>query len=131
MTLCAFYKPIIIITLKLTDIQWQFTILMHYSSNSDRQYPLIATLRARILSVLNPQQRFVVRGTRGTYTKYGVDVQEEQLKAIKSPNAILEEGFGKEPEELWGVVENIEADGVSIRKAMWVFRLYLFQSALI
>lgn len=40
---------------------------------------------------------------------------------MASPSAIFEEGFGKEPESLWGVLENIEADEVSVRKAMYVF----------
>lgn len=93
---------------------------MHYTPGSGRPHPLIANLRAHILSVRAPQQRFIVRGTQGTFTKCGIDVQEEQLKVIKSPSAIFEEDFGKEPQALWGTVENIESDGVSIRKATWV-----------
>jgi hypothetical protein len=93
---------------------------MHYSPNSGRPHPLTANLRAHILSVRVPQQRYIVRGTQGTYTKYGVDVQEDQLKVMKSPSAIFEAGFGTELQALWGTVENIEANGVSITKNMWV-----------
>lgn len=98
----------------------QFTLLMHYPAGPSRKYPLIANLRAHILSVRSPQPRYIVRGTNGTYTKFGVDVQEDQLKAMTTPNAIFDYGFGREPEVLWGAVENIEADNVSVRKTMYV-----------
>lgn len=91
---------------------------MHYSPDSGRPHPLTANLRAHILSVRIPQQRYIVRGTQGTYTKYGVDIQEEQLKVVASPSDILEVSFGKEPKALWGTVDNIEAGGVSIKKNM-------------
>ena len=93
---------------------------MHYPAGSARKYPLTANLRAHILSVRSPQPRYIVRGTKGTYTKFGVDVQEDQLKAMASPNGIFEDGFGREPEALWGTVENIEADDVSVRKTVYV-----------
>jgi predicted dehydrogenase len=92
---------------------------MHYPAGSARKYPLTANLRAHILSVRSPQPRYIVRGTKGTYTKFGIDVQEDQLKAMASPNGIFEDGFGREPEALWGTVENIEADDVSVRKTVW------------
>jgi hypothetical protein len=97
---------------------------MHYPAGPSRKYPLTANLRAHILSVRSPQPRYIVRGTQGTYTKFGVDVQEDQLKAMTSPSAIFENGFGREPVALWGTIENIEADEVSVRKAVYVPVLY-------
>jgi hypothetical protein len=93
---------------------------MHYPAGPTRKYPLIANLRGHILSVRSPQPRYIVRGSEGTYTKFGVDVQEEQLKVMASPGGILDDGFGREPEALWGTVENVEVDGVSVRKAVYV-----------
>jgi hypothetical protein len=93
---------------------------MHYAAGPSRKYPLTANLRAHILSVRSPQPRYIVRGTKGTYTKFGVDVQEDQLKAMASPSGIFDDGFGREPQALWGTVENIEADQVSVRKAVYV-----------
>jgi hypothetical protein len=58
----------------------------------------------------------MVRGTRGSYIKYGVDVQEDQLKVIPTPESILENHHGKEPESLWGTVENVGGDGSTFRK---------------
>jgi hypothetical protein len=60
----------------------------------------------------------MVRGTQGAYIKYGLDVQEDQLKVISSPDAIHEEHYGKEPEHIWGTLENIEADYTTVTKSM-------------
>jgi predicted dehydrogenase len=43
--------------------------------------------------------RFRVLGDRGAFTKYGLDVQEEAIRAGRSP---AEPGWGEEPRELWG-----------------------------
>ncbi|KAF9451624.1 NAD(P)-binding protein [Macrolepiota fuliginosa MF-IS2] len=96
-----------------------FTIHLHYLTNSARPYPLTAILRANILSARSSQLRYLVRGTRGSYIKYGVDVQEDQLKVIHAPGAILESHYGKEPDSLWGTVENLQGDGASFNRATW------------
>jgi hypothetical protein len=75
---------------------------------------MTAILRAHVLSVRSSQLRFSVRGTRGTFIKYGVDVQENQLKAIATPKAVFEEQYGKEPESIWGTVENLGADQATV-----------------
>ena len=48
-----------------------------------------------------PGPRFRVTGTTGTYLVDGMDGQEAQLKAGRSP-AALGERWGAEPEHLWG-----------------------------
>ena len=52
------------------------------------------------------------------FTKYGLDTQEEQLKAMPSVSDIFEPGYGQEPESIYGIVENIADDGVTINKTM-------------
>lgn len=70
-------------------------------------------LRGSILSVKSPQIRYVVRGTTGTFTKYGVDLQEEQLKVIKAPSDIhTSPEYGQEPEDLYGILENQRGESV-------------------
>ncbi|KXN86388.1 hypothetical protein AN958_10250 [Leucoagaricus sp. SymC.cos] len=96
-----------------------FTIHLHYLRSSTRPYPISVVLRAHILSVRSSQVRYIVRGTRGSYIKYGVDVQEDQLKAIPTPETILESHYGKEPESLWGSIENVQEDGVTFKKTIW------------
>jgi hypothetical protein len=73
-------------------------------------------LRAHILSARSPQLRYKVRGTKGTFVKYGLDTQEAQLGALPEPNGIYADDFGAEPEDIWGTVENLTADG-SITKS--------------
>lgn len=72
-----------------------------------------AILRGAILSVKSPQFRYVVRGINGTYSKLGVDPQEDQLKAIASPADIFSlADYGQEPEELYGTLENLRGEEV-------------------
>ena len=57
--------------------------------------------------------RYVVRGTAGTFTKYGVDVQEDQLRVIESPAHIKTKAdYGVEPEEIHGTVEVLRGENV-------------------
>lgn len=58
------------------------------------------------------QVRYVVRGLRGTFAKGGVDVQEDQLRVLPDVAQITEwDAYGKEPEALWGTVENVGEGG--------------------
>jgi hypothetical protein len=59
--------------------------------------------------------RYVVRGTKGTFYKYGVDVQEDQLRVITDPTSIHESGFGREPEDIYGTVENLQEGGQIVK----------------
>jgi scyllo-inositol 2-dehydrogenase (NADP+) len=47
--------------------------------------------------------RFRVFGSKGTYTRYGMDVQEEALRSGQRPDAV---DWGEEPRENWGVIAN-------------------------
>lgn len=53
--------------------------------------------------------RFRVLGDRAAFTKYGIDIQEEQLRAGRSP---AEPGWGEEPLERWGrlVVDDVATE---------------------
>jgi len=46
-----------------------------------------------------PGPRLRALGTRAAYVKWGLDLQEDQLRAGGSPR---DEGFGEEPESAWG-----------------------------
>ena len=50
-----------------------------------------------------------MRGTKGSFEKYGVDVQEDQLKAMPTPQAIHESEYGREPEEILGTLYKLGA----------------------
>ncbi|KAJ8523427.1 hypothetical protein ONZ45_g26 [Pleurotus djamor] len=101
------------------DIDDTFTIYMQYPAGSALPHPMTVILRAHILSVRSQQLRYLVRGTQGTYIKYGVDVQEDQLKTFTNPSTeVFSSSFGHEPESLWGTVETLKADG-DVTASVW------------
>jgi predicted dehydrogenase len=69
-----------------------FEILLHYPG-------LRVLLRVTMLACVSGP-RFVVRGTLGTFTKFGMDPQEDALKSGATPGA----GWGEEPEQAWGTL---------------------------
>lgn len=66
------------------------------------------TLKSGML-VRAPLPHFIVLGTKGSFIKYGIDVQEENLKMGLTPKD--SEDWGREPENLWGTI-NTEINGV-------------------
>lgn len=100
------------------EVDDTFTILFHYSAGKVSKHPFTAILRAHILSVQKPQPRYIVRGTKGTYIKYGIDIQEDQLKAIAQPTDIFAEGHGLEPRQIWGRIDNLR-EGNEIVSEIW------------
>lgn len=67
----------------------------------DLFYPTLkVTLRAGML-VTDPTPRFILRGDKGAFVKYGMDVQEEQLSSGMQPD---EKGFGVESESSYGTL---------------------------
>ena len=77
-----------------------FSIRLHYFTN------VTATVNANSLASL-ARPRFHLRGTKGNYWKWGLDLQEDALgkiTRIESPE------WGKEPAEHWGTL-CVEADG--------------------
>lgn len=93
------------------DVDDCFTIYMHYPAGPAFKQPFTVILRSHILSARSPQVRFIARGTRGTFTKFGVDGQEDQLKSMQSPSFIHSDEYGVEPEALFGQLEILVAEG--------------------
>lgn len=69
-----------------------FTVFMHYPG-------LLATAKAGVVSCEVEQLRFWVRGTKGSFKKFHLDVQEDQLRSGMRPG---DEGYGIDPEDHWG-----------------------------
>jgi len=63
------------------------------------------------LMVREPLPRYVLHGTKGSFVKYGIDVQEDHLKAGLLPDM---PGFGVESAEFQGIL-NTETAGLSFR----------------
>lgn len=83
------------------------TIHLHYADG------LLATAKAGVVSPEAEQLRFWVRGTEGSFKKFGMDTQEDELKAGRTPAT---EGFGEEPESQYGSVTTLGPDGKWVRK---------------
>ena len=62
------------------------------------QRRLTVLLRSTLTACL-PGPRFLLHGTHGSFVKWGLDPQEDQLKAGMKPDA---PGYGEEPESAWG-----------------------------
>ncbi|GAA5999781.1 uncharacterized protein JCM10292_003742 [Rhodotorula paludigena] len=87
-----------------------FVIQLHYPadpSTPGRSLPLLATAQGSILSLVTPQMRYTVRGTKASFVKHGVDVQESQLIA-GGKEALAKDGFAVEPSEQAGVLYRLE-----------------------
>jgi predicted dehydrogenase len=70
----------------------------------------VTALLRSTLTAASPGPRFVVHGTKGSFVKWGLDPQEDALKAgAKFSDA----GFGEEPESQWG---ELRVEGEAARK---------------
>ena len=76
------------------------TVLLHYDG-------MLATVKAGVVSPEVNQLRYWVRGDKGSFKKYHLDCQEDQLRAGMKPG---DEGYGLEPRERYGVL-NIVKEG--------------------
>jgi scyllo-inositol 2-dehydrogenase (NADP+) len=74
-------------------------------------YPEVNVNLKTSLLVKEPGPRYLLHGTQGSFLKWGLDPQEEALKQGRTPD---EPGWGKEPEESWGIL-NTEKDGAQFK----------------
>lgn len=73
-------------------------------------YPYLkVTLKAGTL-VKEKGATYSLLGTRGSFVKYGADVQEEALKKGKIPNQ--DPNWGEEPDNIWGKLNTLDEDKV-------------------
>lgn len=85
------------------EIADNFEVILHYAD-------LKLTLKAGML-VRESLPHYILLGEKGSFIKYGMDVQEEDLNAGKTP--LNEKNWGVEPKNLWGKI-NTEFDGVHL-----------------
>ncbi len=71
-------------------------------------YPgLLVILKSSYL-VKEAGPRYIVHGTEGSFVKFGIDPQEEDLKTGRDPES---KGWGKEPKEMWGQLNTTSSNG--------------------
>jgi scyllo-inositol 2-dehydrogenase (NADP+) len=84
---------------KATD---HFELVLNYPN-------LKVTLKASMLAK-KPAPTFLLHGDRGSFVKYGMDVQEDPLRAGINPFSVP--NWGEEPENIWGQITT-EHEGVT------------------
>jgi predicted dehydrogenase len=88
------------------------TVLLHYDSAQ-----LLATVKAGVVSAEVDQLRFWVRGTKGSFKKFHLDPQEDQLKGAKA-GAPLPGDFGVEAEGRAAAVTTL-GEGGGLERRTW------------
>ncbi|KAG8877689.1 hypothetical protein FRB97_003180 [Tulasnella sp. 331] len=86
------------------DVDDSYIVHLRYPDN-----PVIVTLRSALHSTTTKQIRYIVRGPKSSYVKYGLDVQgKPQAIGGQEP---LSPGFGEEPESSWGEYAYLDQSG--------------------
>ncbi|KAG8889128.1 hypothetical protein FRB98_005743 [Tulasnella sp. 332] len=91
------------------DFDDAFFAQYYYDSGArGSQLPLVVTVRASPLSALASQLRYAIKGTKGSFLKHGLDVQEDQLR-LNPPLSTSDRAFGVEPESIHGVLTTVDS----------------------
>ena len=83
-----------------------FDVKLHYPTHT-------ATLKSATLAKI-PGPTYQIHGTKGSFIKYGLDVQEENLDKGAIPNTL---DWGTEPESIWGTLKT-EFNGIEIESVI-------------
>lgn len=81
-----------------------------YDNVPGSNVPLVVHLHGSPLSAVEPQLRYSVKGTKGSFVKYGIDPQEDQLK-LDPPMSTSDPAFGVEAEPQAGILTIAQSDG--------------------
>jgi scyllo-inositol 2-dehydrogenase (NADP+) len=79
----------------------------------------ITALLRSTLTACTPGPRFVVHGTRGSFVKWGIDPQEDQLKAGAKFD---DPGFGEDPASMWGELHVVGKPAQRVKTAAGDYR---------
>ena len=88
------------------------TVLLHYDGGK-----LLVTVKAGVVSPEVDQLRYWVRGTKGSFKKFHLDPQEDQLKGAKA-GAALPEDFGVEEDGRGATVTTL-GEGGKLDRKVW------------
>ncbi|RLD85336.1 MAG: oxidoreductase [Bacteroidetes bacterium] len=71
------------------------------------EYPNLKVVLTAGMMVKDLGPRFILKGSKGTFTKYGIDPQEDALKKGLMPNT---QNWGEEKKKDWGIIDIIIED---------------------
>ncbi|KAJ9095416.1 hypothetical protein QFC20_006654 [Naganishia adeliensis] len=96
-----------------------FVLHMHYPSSNPAStpYPLMVTCRASMIRAQDPQPRFNITGDKGSYVKFGLDPQENEMRVWKpeSGRIVGDDKWGYEEESMWGELQTNQ-DGKLVKE---------------
>lgn len=81
-----------------------FEIHLNYDEEGKENSSSIVILKAGMLVKENNRIRYAIHGTEGSYFKYNLDVQEDQLRAGMTPLKNEAEFGIEKDEESWGII---------------------------
>ncbi|KAG8934221.1 hypothetical protein FRC02_010391 [Tulasnella sp. 418] len=97
------------------DFADNFIAHLFYYNVPGSSIPLTVTVRSGSLSLLDPQLRFAIRGTKASFVKYGLDPQEDQRKK-NPPTPLTDPSFGIESEEYQGTLSSLDLEGKVVKR---------------
>lgn len=95
-----------------SEVEDSFTVILQYSG---AQKNLLVTVKTCVISPMDRQLKFWIRGTKGSYIKYqqrSTCPQEEQIEQGVKPT---DPEFGAEPDKLQGTLTTYEEFDSSIQ----------------
>jgi predicted dehydrogenase len=95
-----------------------FDIRLGYIGETEKN--LTVWLRSTMTAAI-PGPRFTLHGTQGSFVKFGIDPQED---AIKAGGIIGSPGWGEEPESDWGTLKLADGSETRIRTEPGDYRGY-------
>ena len=107
-----------------SEIDDTFTIVLQYGGKRNLLVTIKTTVVSCPLGPMGSQLKVLIRGTKGSYIKFGTDAQEADSMAGKSAT---EPGFGVEDESLHGVLCTIEEFDSACQKQDPVSKKYIDQ----
>jgi predicted dehydrogenase len=99
-----------------------FDIRLGYLGETEKN--LTVWLRSTMTAAI-PGSRFALHGTKGSFVKFGIDPQEDAIKAGRIiGSSIGDLAWGEEPEPLWGTLNLAEGGETKIRTEPGDYRDY-------
>jgi len=75
-------------------------------------YPKLKVTARGGFMIRDAGPRFAIHGMKGSFLKFGLDVQEDALKRGEKPGI---PGWGMEPESIWGTVKQVTDNGLTVK----------------
>jgi predicted dehydrogenase len=94
-----------------TGLEDSCTVLLHYQDPA-----MLVTVKAGVVSPEVEQLRFWVRGVKGSFKKFGLDPQEDQLRKLGMK--VGDQGYGVEKVERHGVLTTVQEDGKMVAEVV-------------